>query len=224
MRWRGRNQSRPLVAGAEAPALHPKDAASNHWNPEALEPVDPEPWNHSNLNHWHQWNPEPWNPLEPRTTGTQNLWNHWNREPWNPGTLEPASPARYRFFDARFVFDDPDELLRLELLLRELLPLDFLALLLFELLRFELELLFLPPLLRPREDFVSPAFARSLLTVRAAISSARFSPTPRSSSESLMCSYCRLRLALFTPRGGIQTPRAPVAGARSRAARKIVAR
>jgi hypothetical protein len=35
----------------------------------------------------------------------------------------------------------------------------------------------------------SPLRARSLLTVRAAISSARDSGTPRSSSLSLMCSY-----------------------------------
>lgn len=43
--------------------------------------------------------------------------------------------------------------------------------------------------LRGRWLFVSPDCERCLLTVRAAISSARPSPTPRSSSESLMCSY-----------------------------------
>jgi len=50
---------------------------------------------------------------------------------------------------------------------------------------------FRPPLLRPPadDDFVSPASARCLLTVRAAISSARSSPTPRASSESLTWSY-----------------------------------
>src|SRR5437764_2785824 len=49
----------------------------------------------------------------------------------------------------------------------------------------------------------SPDRARSLLTVRAAISSARPSPVPRSSWLSLMCSYCRARLVPFlTPRGG----------------------
>jgi len=42
--------------------------------------------------------------------------------------------------------------------------------------------------------------ARSLLTVRAAISWARFGDSPRSSELSLMCSYCRSRLA-FEPRG-----------------------
>src|SRR5438270_10507962 len=50
----------------------------------------------------------------------------------------------------------------------------------------------------------SPARARSLLTVRAAISSARSSDAPCSRSLSLMCSYCRPRLLdLLTPRGGI---------------------
>src|SRR5438874_5508691 len=42
----------------------------------------------------------------------------------------------------------------------------------------------------------SPARARSLLTVRAAISSAVSSLLPRSSRPSLMCSYWRSRLAL----------------------------
>src|SRR5262249_3105294 len=53
----------------------------------------------------------------------------------------------------------------------------------------------------------SPDRARSLLTVRAAISSARPSELPRSSSPSLMCSYWRARLVpFFTPRGGISSP------------------
>src|SRR5215207_3830129 len=64
---------------------------------------------------------------------------------------------------------------------------------------------FFPPdaLRPPRAAWVSPLRARCLLTVRAAISSARSSPTPRSSSESFTCSYCRLRFALVTPRGGM---------------------
>src|SRR5690348_10694014 len=50
----------------------------------------------------------------------------------------------------------------------------------------------------------SPARAFSLLTVRAAISSARPSLLPRSSWLSLMCSYCLARLVpFFTPRGGM---------------------
>src|SRR6201989_2615882 len=50
----------------------------------------------------------------------------------------------------------------------------------------------------------SPARAFSLLTVRAAISSARPSLLPRSSWLSLMRSYCRARFVPFlTPRGGI---------------------
>src|SRR5438046_8044824 len=40
----------------------------------------------------------------------------------------------------------------------------------------------------------SPLLARSLFTVRAAISSALPSDVPRSSSPSLMCSYWRSRL------------------------------
>jgi hypothetical protein len=56
-----------------------------------------------------------------------------------------------------------------------------------------------------RDDVAaSPARARSLLTVRAAISSAVSSLRPCSRSESLMCSYCRARFDPFsTPRGGI---------------------
>src|SRR5215207_7873804 len=50
----------------------------------------------------------------------------------------------------------------------------------------------------------SPLRARSLLTVRAAISSARDSEAPCSFWLSLMCSYWRARLVPFlTPRGGI---------------------
>src|SRR5918994_144173 len=50
----------------------------------------------------------------------------------------------------------------------------------------------------------SPARARSLFTVRAAISSAVSSERPRFSSPSLMCSYWRsLLLPFLTPRGGI---------------------
>src|SRR5882757_63701 len=51
--------------------------------------------------------------------------------------------------------------------------------------------------LAPRD---SPDRARSLLTVRAAISSARFGASPRCRALSLMCSYWRSRLAL-EPRG-----------------------
>ena len=51
---------------------------------------------------------------------------------------------------------------------------------------------------RERRDdvFASPARARSLFTVRAAISSALSSDVPRSSRPSLMCSYWRSRFAL----------------------------
>src|SRR4029079_11576681 len=53
------------------------------------------------------------------------------------------------------------------------------------------------------DSLASPWRARSLLTVRAAISSAVSSDFPSSSRESLMCSYCRARLLpFFTPRGG----------------------
>src|ERR1041385_4817421 len=53
----------------------------------------------------------------------------------------------------------------------------------------------------------SPLRARSLLTVRAAISSARDSERPCSSSLSLTCSYWRARLLPgLTPRGGMGTP------------------
>jgi hypothetical protein len=46
------------------------------------------------------------------------------------------------------------------------------------------------------EDFVSPACDRCLLTVRAAISFARFVERPCFCSDSLTCSYCRSRFAL----------------------------
>jgi hypothetical protein len=53
----------------------------------------------------------------------------------------------------------------------------------------------------------SPCRARSLFTVRAAISSARSSEAPRSRADSLMCSYWRARFVpFFTPRGGISQP------------------
>jgi len=42
----------------------------------------------------------------------------------------------------------------------------------------------------------SPDRARSLFTVRAAISSARLVLSPRCSALSLMCSYCRYRFGL----------------------------
>src|SRR5436190_23033029 len=53
----------------------------------------------------------------------------------------------------------------------------------------------------------SPARARSLLTVRAAISSARDSERPCRRSDSLTCSYWRARFVpFFTPRGGMDSP------------------
>src|SRR5262245_135995 len=55
-------------------------------------------------------------------------------------------------------------------------------------------------------DLASPDRARSLLTVLAAISSARSSEAPRSSWLSLMCSYWRARFVpFFTARGGMAT-------------------
>ena len=52
----------------------------------------------------------------------------------------------------------------------------------------------------------SPARARSLLTVRAAISSALSSERPCASSLFFTCSYCLARLVpFFTPRGGMTT-------------------
>ena len=53
-----------------------------------------------------------------------------------------------------------------------------------------------PPDFDLDDDFASPAWARCLLTVRAAISSARSSDRPASRSDSLMSSYCRSRLLL----------------------------
>src|SRR5439155_23280148 len=53
----------------------------------------------------------------------------------------------------------------------------------------------LPPGVGRYFDFVSPFFARVLLTVRAAISFARFVERPCFFSLSLMCSYCRSRLS-----------------------------
>src|SRR5581483_10261532 len=62
--------------------------------------------------------------------------------------------------------------------------------------------------LRERRELLraSPERARSLLTVRAAISSARLSEAPLRRSLCLMCSYCRaLFVPFFTPRGGTAT-------------------
>jgi hypothetical protein len=68
------------------------------------------------------------------------------------------------------------------------------------------------------DSLASPARARSLLTVRAAISLAFSSLVPRSSSPSLMCSYWRSRFLDQAPIGmtapfGVPlaagTPRAP---------------
>ena len=54
------------------------------------------------------------------------------------------------------------------------------------------------------DSLASPFRARSLFTVRAAISSAVSSDSPRSRAESLMCSYWRARFVPFsTPRGGM---------------------
>ena len=53
-------------------------------------------------------------------------------------------------------------------------------------------------------DFVSPFAARSLLTVRAAISFARFVERPCFFSESLMCSYWRSRFELHA--SGMREP------------------
>ena len=91
-----------------------------------------------------------------------------------------------------FVFDrvfDPDDLLRDEL------DLDLLE----DLLRDEVDFDFdrdFEPEERDEDDFASPAWARCLLTVRAAISFARSVDSPFSCSDSLMCSYWRSRLAL----------------------------
>ena len=59
-----------------------------------------------------------------------------------------------------------------------------------------------------RLDFVSPCSARVLLTVRAARSSASSSLTPRSSYDSLTCSYWRSRLSLQAFCGIGRSPRA----------------
>src|SRR6476619_2629920 len=70
------------------------------------------------------------------------------------------------------------------------------------------------------DSLASPWRARSLLTVRAAISSAVSSDFPSSRRESLMCSYCRARLLpFFTPRGG--TVFAPFRGRWSDAGRSV---
>lgn len=54
----------------------------------------------------------------------------------------------------------------------------------------------------------SPDRARSLFTVRAAISSARLVLSPRRFALALMCSYCRSRLGL-DPRGMSATSQLP---------------
>jgi len=53
-------------------------------------------------------------------------------------------------------------------------------------------------------DLDSPLRARDLLTVRAAISSARFSDAPPRRSLSLMCSYWALALALGLTSGPVR--------------------
>src|SRR5213080_3144931 len=52
-------------------------------------------------------------------------------------------------------------------------------------------------------SMVSPCRARSLFTVRAAISSALSSPVPRSTDPSLMCSYWRSRMLLLFATVGV---------------------
>src|SRR3989442_14316952 len=54
------------------------------------------------------------------------------------------------------------------------------------------------PVIFLREPFVSPFSRRVLLVVAAAIRSATLFERPRAVSLRLMCSYCRLRFALFT--------------------------
>src|SRR5438876_351429 len=54
---------------------------------------------------------------------------------------------------------------------------------------------------RDGRPFVSPDRARSLLTVRAAISLARFVERPCFFSDSLTCSYWRSRFAFHADRG-----------------------
>jgi hypothetical protein len=83
-------------------------------------------------------------------------------------------PDVFDFVELLFDFDfDPDDF-DFEALLFDFDPLDF----------------------ERDDDFVSPACARRLLTVRAAISSARSSDRPASRSDSLTCSYCRSRFLL----------------------------
>src|SRR2546422_1781328 len=54
-----------------------------------------------------------------------------------------------------------------------------------------------------REPLVSPFSRRVLFVVAAAIRFATPGDRPLRISLPLMCSYCLLRLGLFTPRGGI---------------------
>jgi hypothetical protein len=62
---------------------------------------------------------------------------------------------------------------------------------------------FLADLRRPPLLFVSPASRRCLLTVAAAIRFAVAVLRPLFLAEDLIFSYCRVRFALLTPRGGI---------------------
>lgn len=45
-----------------------------------------------------------------------------------------------------------------------------------------------------------------MFVVAAAIREATFSLRPRAFALFLICSYCLLRLGLFTPRGGVRSP------------------
>jgi hypothetical protein len=65
-------------------------------------------------------------------------------------------------------------------------------------------------------DFACADSRRFLLTVRAAISFARFVLRPRRCADSLMCSYCRFRFALLTPRGASLPPACPTIGGAGR--------
>jgi hypothetical protein len=59
---------------------------------------------------------------------------------------------------------------------------------------------------RRDRPFVSPDRRRCLLTVAAAIRFATFALRPRLVADSLIFSYWRFRLLLFTPRGGMCPP------------------
>jgi hypothetical protein len=62
--------------------------------------------------------------------------------------------------------------------------------------------------------FVSPACRRCLFTVAAAIRLAVAVLRPLFFAEALIFSYCRVRFALFTPRGGIEPPLARLQNSR----------